>query len=195
MRSGGIILTPFGSPFRNGCLSRLVVTDGGRASGRFVDDANFMWMGPGGGPGDVMAQVDHRDSAADTVIDFDPRQVLGDDAAHAIGLLLPDVWRSVGHGTGPSAGELTLWLADPASRSWAAIDYQPGRTEFEVSHYGPRPLHRELRGAYHWWRSAGQPSRFRFGLTVDPDENSAGQTAWLDSVDNPVPSVVSTVSD
>jgi protein-L-isoaspartate O-methyltransferase len=187
VRRGGTVLTPFGTSFRNGCLLRLVANGDG-LSGHFVDDASFIWMGPDG-VDNVMRSVRHRESALDTSTDFDPRLVLNENAAHALGLALPDVRRSIGRGTGAEAEELTLWLVEPVSRSWAAIDYQPGRRRFEVSHHGPRLLHEELRAAYCWWTAAGTPSRFRFGLSVRASEGSVVQTPWLDSPGHPVPTV------
>ncbi len=190
VRPGGTIVAPFGTAFRNGCLLRLTARADGTAAGRFVDDAAFMWMGPWRGPGDLMRHVRRRDRAVAGATDLDPRQVLGDDAAHAVGLLAPGIWRSVGRGQGEAARELTLWLVDPDSDSWAAIDYEPGRSAFETLAYGPRATHEEVRAAHAWWREAGAPQRFRFGLTAGP----SGHHCWLDHPDQPTP-VFGTASD
>ncbi len=175
-RPGGVIVTPWGTPWRNGVLLRLEVQPDGSAVGRPVDDASFMWLDSQAAIRDVMAHVHHQDQARVATTWLDPRAVLHDDAAHVIGLRVPGVARSVGHGTGDAEGELTLWLADPATGSWAAVDYAPGQTVFEVTQYGPRRLWDEVEDAYRWWWDAGTPERTRFGVTVTPTR----QYVWLD---------------
>lgn len=75
-------------------------------------------------------------------------------------------------------GEFSLLLFEPGrpDGSWAACDFTPGSTEFEVTQYGRRRLWDEVSGAYLWWLSVGRPEQGRFGLTVSAD----AQTVWLD---------------
>ncbi|MEV5879971.1 hypothetical protein AB0L75_38330, partial [Streptomyces sp. NPDC052101] len=80
----------------------------------------------------------------------------------------------------------TLWLRDTAVASWATVDFEEDRTEFEVVQSGPRKLWDEVEKAYRWWEAQGQPGFQRFGLTV----STKGETVWLDDPRNPVPPVL-----
>ncbi|MGH3326400.1 MAG: methyltransferase domain-containing protein [Streptomycetales bacterium] len=182
-RPGGIILTPWGTPYHNGVLLRLEVQPDGHAVGRVVDDATFMWISSQPAIADLMPHIHHADQATVSTTRLDPRGALHEDAAFTIGLHLPGVSHLVGHGTGDEADELTLWLADPDTGSWAAVDYQPDHDEFEVTQYGPRRLWEETEHAYRWWWDAGTPTRFRYGLTVTP---TGQHHLWLDQPSHPV---------
>lgn len=182
VRPGGVIVTPWGLSLRNGLLVRLTVGDDGTASGPVVDDATFMFAASQAPARDVMGFVaDDHDTRSDAT-GLDPRLLRDPDAGFAIGLHLPGVVKVFGYGTGESAGEVTAWLADPATGSWAAVDYTPKATEFEVTAHGPRNLWGEVVQAYRWWWDLGRPERTRFGLTITP----AGQQVWLDTPDLPV---------
>lgn len=180
---GGQLVLPWGTGLYNGVLARLTVsTDGdGSAGGPVLSDCSFMWDRGQAPQRDVMATVSHHGNAATGRTALDPRLVLGDDdAAFAIGVLVPDCRYTVGQG---EAGEWTLWLADAGSGSWASLDFLPDADSYDVQQYGPRRLWDELAAAYAWWCEAGSPPRTRFGITVRAD----GQHVWLDDVNNPVP--------
>lgn len=182
---GGVLVLPWGTSLRNGALLRLVVrrrADGGLvASGPVVGDSEFMWLRAQAPHRDVMAVVRDESEATACRTALDPRQVLGDDdAAHAVGVMVPECRSAVGGGPD---GEWTLWLADESTGSWASLDYAPGAVEFEVWQYGPRTLWTEVGNAYRWWRQCGRPARNRFGVTVSPE----GQRVWLDQPERTVP--------
>ncbi|MET9507039.1 hypothetical protein ABZX62_00960 [Streptomyces flavidovirens] len=118
-----------------------------------------------------------------------PWAVTGDDwaAQFALGLQLRDVWRTWHDNPGVDGVASRLWLATTDGTSWAAVDFD-GHTDerFTVWEHGPRGLWREVEAAYEWWRHVGSPGPERFGVTVAPDGK---HTAWLDSLDHPVPSL------
>lgn len=177
VQPGGVIVAPWGSAFRNGVLLRLTVGLDGTASGPVVDDADFMFAAGHAPHRDVMGLINADADSESGTTGLDPRVALHDDVAFVVGVRLPGVVRSVGYGSGEAAGELTVWLADPDTGSWAAVDYVPGATEFEVSQYGTRRLWDEVDDSYRWWWAAGCPERVRFGVSVTP----AGQLVWLDA--------------
>lgn len=112
---------------------------------------------------DVMAHIQHPEQAAASSTELGPRHVLDPDFAFAAGIRVPGVIRSVGYGTGEAPDELTAWIADLTTGSWASADYEPGRTEWPVEQYGPRRLWDEIVQAYRWWWETGRPVRTRFG--------------------------------
>ncbi|MFE7275404.1 hypothetical protein [Streptomyces sp. NPDC057623] len=79
-------------------------------------------------------------------------------------------------------GSYTLWLRDTAVTSWATVDYEPGRDEFEVYQFGPRDLWDEVALAYSHWDAMDRPGWGRFGLTVDGETGE--HTPWLDQPSN-----------
>ncbi|MFD0348503.1 hypothetical protein ACFQ0M_25610 [Kitasatospora aburaviensis] len=79
-------------------------------------------------------------------------------------------------------GTYTLWLHDTAVTSWATVDWEPDRGDYEVMQSGRRRLWDEVAAAWRWWDSRGRPGFDRFGLTVA----GASHSVWLDSPDNPV---------
>ncbi|MEV0277054.1 methyltransferase domain-containing protein [Streptomyces sp. NPDC050610] len=185
---GGIIVVPWGTALHNGVLLQLTVhhgVGGPVARGPVVEDSAFMWLRAQTPLRDVMSAVRHAPEAVVTRTRLDPRYPLGDtDAAFAVGVMVPGVSRSIGHGPD---GEWTLWLADAATGSWASLDYVPEARDFEVQQYGPRALWAEVERAYRWWTRAGSPQRTRYGLTVTAE----GQRVWLDRPDSPVPELPS----
>lgn len=71
---------------------------------------------------------------------------------------------------------LLLYEVGAPEGPWAACDYEPGGTEYEVTQYGPRRLWDEYAAAYERWVELGRPGVERFGLTV----SARGQELWLD---------------
>ncbi|WTW93791.1 protein-L-isoaspartate(D-aspartate) O-methyltransferase [Streptomycetaceae bacterium NBC_01309] len=192
-RPGGRVLTPWGTGLYNGVLLDLEVAEDARgryATGRVVGDAAFMWeRGQGTAPdlavGSVGAADDTGTPASTTL---DARVLSGSrDAAFAVGLLLPGVRSHVHRTAGPHSAAaldaLTLWLADPDSRSWARVEYVPGQSEFAAERFGPRDVLGEAEAALHWWHKAGSPARSRLGVTV----RESGQVEWLDTPNAPTP--------
>ncbi|MFC8718563.1 methyltransferase domain-containing protein [Kitasatospora sp. NPDC057198] len=178
---GGIIVTPWGTPYANAGLLRLVVGEpGDPAHGRFVDNVSFMWM---------RSQRPHR------VTDFagapgvrsasamDPALALNDvNAAFAIGLRVPGVRFEHRWNRADPTGTYRLHLSDGAD-SWASVHYDEWHTEDTVLQAGPRRLWDEIVTARSWWLKEGRPSLSRFGVTVAAD---GAQTVWLDVPGNVV---------
>ncbi|MFD7594881.1 hypothetical protein ACFV6D_17810 [Kitasatospora sp. NPDC059812] len=101
-------------------------------------------------------------------------------AMFAVGVQVPGVFPLVER---YADGTYTLWLHDTAITSWATVDWEPGRHDYEVVQSGPRSLWDEVEAAWHWWCRHDRPGFDRFGLTVTPGSH----TVWLDSPENPIP--------
>lgn len=189
-RSGGVILTPWDSPWFCYGLLRLTVDGYGLASGWFSPHSAFMLMRNHRTDLRIYRDVvrdDHLPTGS--VTRLSPWAVAGDDRAaqFAMGLLLRGVWRTW-HDDPEVAGVASrLWLATTDATSWAAVDWD-GRDDdrFAVWEHGPRRLWAEVEAAYRWWTAAGRPGPERFGMTITPDGT---HTAWLDTPDRPVPTV------
>ncbi|MBR7677300.1 protein-L-isoaspartate(D-aspartate) O-methyltransferase, partial [Streptomyces daliensis] len=129
---------------------------------------------------DVMAIVHTHPGGTTSRTHLDPRAVLGDrDAAFNAGIHHPGIRYNIGRPDNDS-GEFTLWLAHPATNSWAAVDYEPGTAEFDVEQHGPRHLWNEIADAHHWWTNNDSPPRTRYGLTATPHSHHF----WLDTSRN-----------
>ncbi|MFF5472252.1 methyltransferase domain-containing protein [Streptomyces achromogenes] len=180
-RPGGIVLTPWETPWFCYGLLRLHVGGDGVASGRFAPHSAFMLM-----RGQRTDLRIYRDVVRDEHIPkesatgLDPWLVAGADAdaRFAVGLRLPDVWHAWHHRPDVPGVATRLWLATTDATSWAAVDWDgtPDAREYTVWQYGDRRLWDEAEAAYKWWAGQGRPPVGRFGLTVTPD----GGRAWLD---------------
>ncbi|MFJ5119240.1 methyltransferase domain-containing protein [Kitasatospora sp. NPDC088548] len=178
---GGVVVTPWGTPYANAGLLRLVVGGPGREShGRFVENVSFMWMraqrphavtAPGVGP--------VRDSASPMDPDLAEENV---HAAFAIGLRVPGVRSVHTWDSEDPQGTYRVQLSD-GEGSWASARHRRWDAGDAVQQTGPRRIWDEVCAARLWWLKEGKPELTRFGLTVGPD---GGQTVWLDSPDHPV---------
>ncbi|MFE4517603.1 protein-L-isoaspartate(D-aspartate) O-methyltransferase [Kitasatospora sp. NPDC056783] len=181
-RPGGIIVTPWGTPYANAGLLRLEVGGPGEPThGRFVDDVSFMWMRAQRphSVGEPAGVPDDRGSSA-----MDPELALEDvNAAFAIGLRVPGIrYEHVWDEADPGA-TFRMRLSDGAG-SWASVRYAGWDAGDAVHQSGARRLWDEVVGARLWWLEEGRPDLRRFGVTVTPD---GAQSVWLDSPENPVP--------
>lgn len=182
LRPGGVILTPWGTAFRNGVLVRLTVQDDGTASGPVIGDAAFMRLR------DQDTPYGHADRLADLALASDdmttttvrPDDVATGDGAFVTGLHLPDVQRSVTYDD-PEHYEVLLYHVPTDSAAVAVVAPEHAST-YPVRQHGPRRLWDEAETAYAWWASQGRPTRVRFGLTITPD----GEHVWLDQPTNKV---------
>ncbi|WP_326813347.1 methyltransferase domain-containing protein [Streptomyces scopuliridis] len=175
-RPGGIIVSPWGTPYANAGLLRLVAGDRGVESyGRFVDDVSFMWMrtqrpprvtGPGTAPVHRTASVMDPDLALENV-----------DVAFAIGLRVPGVRYVHTWDDADPQATYRMRLSD-GEGSWASVAYQGWDSEDTVHQAGPRRLWDEITAARRWWLNHGSPELTRFGLTVATDGK---QSLWLDN--------------
>lgn len=184
-RCGGVILTPWGTHYRNGGLLRLTAHGDGTASGHLVGDSAFMRLRQQTTPfghANRLAELVETDPTVTETTTRTPPAEIGEhpDATTAIGLYLPGVQRSIGLDD-PRHWEVLLY--DVATES-AAIGYVTPEAEhagcYPIRQYGPRALWDEAETAWRWWINAGRPHRTRLGVTVTPDR----QWSWLDQPDN-----------
>ncbi|MER7766563.1 methyltransferase domain-containing protein [Kitasatospora sp. NPDC096140] len=182
---GGIIVAPFGTEYGGEHIVRLTVDDDGTsASGRLTRGSAFMRLRQQRTDRPLFEGYLHgREWPADGVrstTSLAPPDTGGWLEQFVIGAAVPGAfWRAERY----DDGAYTLWLYSRDTLSWASVDYERDRTEYEVYQSGPRRLWDEAAAAYQWWSGQGRPGHDRFGLTVNPD----GQYVWLDSPDHPVP--------
>jgi protein-L-isoaspartate O-methyltransferase len=179
-RPGGVIITPWGTPYAVAALLRMVAGGPGEPShGRFTGGVTFMWArsqrpAPGNA-GRTGADVAVGPSTLNPVHAVDDPH-----AAFAISLRVPGLrydptW---------DLGAAHLHLSDTAG-SRATVRHPDWSAPDAVHQSGPRRLWDEITAAHHWWTTTGRPTFHRFGLTAPPDPESP-QYAWLDSPENPV---------
>ncbi|SFO86014.1 protein-L-isoaspartate(D-aspartate) O-methyltransferase [Amycolatopsis arida] len=189
-RPGGLILTPWGTPFRNGGLLRLTVHDDGAATGRIVGDAAFMRLrqhraaAPFGHAARLGDLLDASTTAEESTTTVRPLEVATGHAAFAIGVAIEGVQSGVFPDAEP--GHVEVLLYDVRSESGAAARITPtadAAGRWPVRQHGPRRLWDEVETAYTWWALLGRPERTRYGVTVTPTR----QQVWLDHPSNIVP--------
>jgi protein-L-isoaspartate(D-aspartate) O-methyltransferase len=182
-RPGGLIVTPWGTPYHNGALLKLTVRDDGTAAGHFVDELAFMWLRGQRIPfGYLEDRVNPGDEAVESTTALHPYEPVNDvNASFAIGLRVPGAQSLVVPDDNGDPYHYVLWLTDSASGSWASLTHERGAKTYPVRQHGPRRLWDEVAAAHAWWVAAGRPAYTRFGLTVSPTD----QTVWLDSPDKP----------
>lgn len=190
-RPGGVILTPWESPWACYGLVRLVVNPEGLASGRFHPHSAFMLIRNQRTDLRIFRDVVREDHMPDeSSTDLSPWAVAGDDwsARFAVGLRTRDVWSTWHDDPDVDGVAARLWLATTDATSWAAVDWD-GRDDerFTVWEYGPRLLWSEVKAAHSWWLKADRPGPERFGLTVAAD---GAHRPWLDRPDHMVPTTV-----
>ncbi|RPK58197.1 Protein-L-isoaspartate O-methyltransferase [Streptomyces sp. ADI96-02] len=187
VKSGGVILTPWESPWVCYGLLRMTVDDTGTASGPFSPHSAFMLMRNQRTDLRIFRDVvrdDHQPAESSTTLP--PWRAAGDDLAaqFAMGLQLRDVWWTWHDNPDVEGVASRLWVATTDATSWAAVDWD-GKSDdrFTVWQHGPRRLWDEVEAAHAWWLLHGRPGPERFGLTV----TETGESAWLDTPDRPVP--------
>ncbi|MFE3069642.1 methyltransferase domain-containing protein [Streptomyces sp. NPDC059247] len=188
VKPGGVILTPWDTPWTCYGLLRLTVDDTGTsASGPFSPHSAFMLMRNQRAHLRLFRDVvrdEHQPDESET--SRAPWDVARDDlnAQFALGLQLRDVWHTWHENPGVDGVETRLWVATTDATSWAAVDFD-GKNEnrFTVWQHGPRRLWNEVEAAYAWWLLHDRPGPERFGLTL----TTTGETPWLDSPEQPVP--------
>lgn len=172
-RPGGTIVTPWGTPYGNSGLLRLVTGEpGGPSYGRFVGSVNFMWMRAQRPPPVTLPPraPDHLGPSA-----IAPDLTLSTvDVAFTIGLHVPDA-RYV-------HTRDRIVLSD-ANGSWASVRYDSWYAPDAVCQWGERRLWDEITAARVWWEAQGRPALTRFGLTLTA---RGRQKAWLDTPGNVV---------
>ncbi|MEU2118656.1 methyltransferase domain-containing protein [Streptomyces sp. NPDC016459] len=187
VRPGGVILTPWDSPWFCYGLLRMTVDDTGRAEGRFSPHSAFMLMRNQRTALRIFRDVVREDHLPDeSTTALSPWDVAGDDvdAQFALGLQLRDVWRTWHEDPDVDGVKTRLWVATTDATSWAAVDWDGTSDDrFTVWQHGPRRLWDEVQAAYAWWTWHSRPGPERFGLTV----TATGETRWLDTPEHRVP--------
>ncbi|WP_315885225.1 methyltransferase domain-containing protein [Streptomyces sp. P17] len=189
VRTGGIIVAPYATTYGGEGVVRLVVQRDGSAVGSFIGSSAFMRLRQQRQfRKHTREYLGGKEWPADGVQSMTPisPEELGDWLPmFAIGLQTQGIfpWAET-----YDDGSYTLWLRDTAVTSWATVDYEPGRKEFEVYQSGPRDLWDEVAVAYEYWDTQGRPGWERFGLTVDGETGE--HTPWLDSPSAPLRPVV-----
>lgn len=176
-RPGGLILLNPYSRLGSAALLLLRVDGPRRAEGHFLSSAGaFM---PLRSPTPVVSAQQrlggalHGPDGIVTSTDIPADVLRHPDAGMLIGLLVKNAgW--IGFTPTESASQ-QLWLL-ATDGSWAM------READTVEQAGPRRLWDEVAAAYLLWRSLGEPSRDRFGVTVDGDRCRL----WLDEPGRPV---------
>ncbi|MER7515163.1 methyltransferase [Streptomyces sp. NPDC126499] len=187
-RPGGIVLTPWETPWLCYGLLRLKVGVQGDASGRFSPHSAFMLMRNQRRDLRIYRDVVHDGHQPDEYrTTLSPWAVTGVDwaAQFAMGLQLRDVWWTWHDNPGVDGVESRLWVATTDATSWAAVDWD-GKSDdrFTVWQHGPRRLWNEVEAAHTWWTHAGRPGPERFGLSTAPGTR---EWVWLDTPDRPLP--------
>jgi protein-L-isoaspartate O-methyltransferase len=179
---GGQILTPWGTDYHNGALTRLIANGHGSASGYF-DSLVLAFMRlrsqrstpcpwDEDGPGEP--DLSHTELTSRQIY-----EIIASPGAFAIGLLLPKCHKVV------DETNLIVRIHDPASESWARCDVVRGASSHVVAQCGTRRLWDEAERAHAWWSGQGKPGLDQFGLNV----TSTRQTVWLHEPDNAVGSM------
>lgn len=177
VRPGGQILTPWGTEYHNGALTRLTADGAGVAFGHF-DPMMLAFMRlraqrPTACPWDADGPGDPAMSTTD-LASGQVYELIAAPGAFAVGLRMPGCHKLV------DDEDLVVRLHDPDSGSWARCEVTRGARSQTVAQHGPRRLWDEVEQAYRWWVEQGKPEHDRFGLTVTRD----GQWVWLDDPAN-----------
>ncbi len=165
-RPGGLVLTPWGTPYYPGGLLALTVHPDATATGRIVGPAAFMSLRAQRIPRYTISRIVREDDTATTsTTDLHPWHVAGDaHVSTAIGLRVPQCARLY-QPEDPETG--TLYLVDQWSRSWATL-HVSAEPPYEVRHSGERKLWDEVATAYQWWLDRGKPAVDAWRFTIDP---------------------------
>jgi methyltransferase of ATP-grasp peptide maturase system len=171
-RPSGLVLTNLFRDLGGGVLVRLTVSSSGSASGRILPDYG----------GFMSVRNQQQQSILDRFRDADHQagecrlttvSLGGHDEepyAFLVALFMPGVQP---FGFRPSEGRLQQWLF-ASDGSWACHRIESGTVE----QYGERRLWDEIEAIRLLWLQLGQPTRDRFGLTVNSDGVHA---LWLDN--------------
>jgi protein-L-isoaspartate O-methyltransferase len=188
-RPGGVIVTPWGTPYAVAALLRMVAGGPGEPShGRFTGGVTFMWArsqrpGGAGGAGDAGDAIANA-AEGETVVGpsaLNPVHAVDDPhAAFAISLRVP----GLRYDPSWDLGAAHLHVSDGAG-SHATVRHPDWSAPDAVRQTGPRRLWDAVTAAHAWWTASGRPTFPRFGLTAPADPDTP-QYAWLDTPDNPV---------
>ncbi|MBV9011566.1 MAG: methyltransferase domain-containing protein [Pseudonocardiales bacterium] len=189
-KPGGIIVTPWQTPYLGSALLQLTVTHStttdAMASGRFIEHASFMPLRAQRG-GDWIPDPDTEPDAAESATALHPYEPVSDydGCAFTVSLLVPDLEKSIAFPDPHDQHTYEVLLFEATSRSWATITVTPAALHTDiylVRQHGQRRLWDEIEAAYTWWEHHGHPTYTQFGLTI----GATGQRAWLDDPSQPL---------
>lgn len=168
-RPGGMILTPWGTPYHNGALTSFTVNSDGTADGCIVGNVAFMQLRDQRFRATVDDDECDETTARTSHTTVAPYQVASDyDASLAIGMKVPNcIPIYVPADQYPDYAR--LWFVDPITDSWANLVHQPDTRTYPVHQSGPRNLWDEIETAYHWWHQAGRPGPQQWRITITPE--------------------------
>lgn len=170
VRPAGVIVCPLGLG-----TVRLVVSDRGRAEGRFLPTGSYFMAVRGAGTTGTPAHPGRPSPTSGRLTGLDLATVAEDDAFRfVLSLTAPDTSSAWERGDDGRVTAVELWSADG---SWARAE---GET---VRQAGPRLLWDAVEATNELYVEHDRPGRERFGVTVTAD----GQRIWLDSPSHPVP--------
>jgi protein-L-isoaspartate O-methyltransferase len=177
---GGLIVTPWETPYLSSALLRLIVASDSTASGHFVAHASFMSL-RGQRVGDWIPNPDREPDAAERVTTLHPYEPVSDydGGAFAVSLLVDGVRQSIAFDDPADRRAYEVLVYEESSQSWATVNVTPAALEadiYPVRQHGPRRLWDEIEAAHQWWEQHQRPRYTEFGLTVGPDGQ---QHAWL----------------
>jgi protein-L-isoaspartate(D-aspartate) O-methyltransferase len=176
LRTGGRLVTPWGTDYGNGALLTLDVDASGTATGRFTGNVSFMRLrchqrGLFGWEPDEATIATAETSTTDCRGPDLDRMFNPAKGQFAIGARLPTVAVVV------DWDKHLIELDDLTTRSFARVEADVGDpAPFTVRQLGPRRLWDEAVDAYDWWHDNGEPGPDRLGMTITPDR----QVVWLD---------------
>lgn len=186
---GGIILTPWQTPYLGSALLRLTVTHStsdAMACGRFIEHASFMPL-RGQRAGDWIPDPDTEGDTTESHTALHPYEPLSDHdgCAFTVSLLIPDLEKSIALPDPHDPHTYEVLLFEATSHSWATITVTPAALHtdtYPLRQHGQRRLWNEIEAAHTWWEHHARPTYTQFGLTI----GAAGQHAWLDDPSQPL---------
>ncbi|MGQ0774126.1 MAG: methyltransferase domain-containing protein [Pseudonocardiales bacterium] len=188
LRSGGLLVTPWGTDWSNGVMLTLHKSENETVTGRFCGDLAFMRIRSqrralyGWRPADT--DIERAEISTTDCRGRDLDRMLNPEKSgnFAIGARLASCCLIVKwdqHGT----LHHNLELDHGATGSWAQLDANLNDpAPFTVRQLGPRKLWDEVEAAYDWWYEQGEPGLDRFGFQIRDGQ----QWVWLDEPDNAV---------
>ncbi|GAA3820827.1 methyltransferase domain-containing protein [Streptomyces coacervatus] len=172
VRPAGVIVCPLGWG-----TVQLVVSDRGRAEGRFLPTGSYFMAVRDTGTTGTPVHPGRLSPTSGRLTSLDLATVAEDDAFRfVLSLVAPDTASASERGADGRVMAVELWSADG---SWARAE---GET---VRQAGPRLLWDAVEAAHELYIEHDCPARERFGVTVTAD----GQHIWLDSPSRRVPRV------
>jgi len=186
VRTGGIVLLPWGTDWYPCALLHLDVTGPGEARGRIVGSAAFMPLRDQRVPRAHLAtELRERHPATLSTTELHPWHVAGDPhAATAIGIRLPGVRQ---YYVDDEDGA-RLIVIERDGQSWARL-HLTDAAPYRVEQGGPRRLWEEVEAAYRWWQANGEPERGQWLVVIDGPE---GQHVELSPAETDVTEVAGT---